>query len=83
MSCSIHRLIDTIKECRGCFDSWPVKHKSHYTRKQCKDQHWIGKVDESRYNEKAVNPQIPTVIDRNAADPEPTIQSRRVRPTRR
>ena len=50
MSCSIHPLRETAKECWDCYNSWPKEEKKRYKRAQCKRRNWSGKVDASRVN---------------------------------
>ena len=59
MYCSIHPSIETPKNCKKCFESWPIK--TGYTRAQCKRKNWCGKVDHKQHNDIIKNKDIKEV----------------------
>ena len=60
--CGLFPNIETASECRKCFSFWPEKAKKIYTRAQCKRKNWIGKVDESIFNDKILIVKFPEAL---------------------
>ena len=50
MSCRLHPMIATIKDCVICYASWPEAERKKYRRIQCKRVNWRGKVDSNHTN---------------------------------